>query len=559
MPEGFTVHPKLVTPARQAARGRRTGGGIDWAHAEALAYASLLSEGTPIRLTGQDVERGTFSQRHLVFHDAKTGQRTSPIQNLPGALAPMELHNSPLSEVACLGFEYGYSMEAPESLVLWEAQFGDFANSAQVIVDQFIISGAGQVGADVAPDAAAAARLRGLGPRALHRPPGALPAARRRGQHPRREPDDAGAVLPPAAPPGARRQAAPAGHLHPEAAAAPAAGDVARRPPDGVALLPGAVRAAHRRGGVTRLVFCTGKVFYDLKGHVTREDNPGVAISRVELLYPFPQAQILEEIDRYPNLREVLWVQEEPRNMGARAHMSPRMLQILPRTSSSATSAGPSAPARARATRPPTPSSRTASSARRSTSTSRCRSTRPTRRATARAFPAHLQGRVQAQPLGGSTCRSGERKRRNPLREAVHVREDFPLYLRRRARAGNRHPLRRSRLRRGPLAAPRQAQPRLQQGAEHRDADHRLERQLRHAPVEHQHRRRRQRGLRLSQLDRERALPVFEQPQQRPRVRVHLERQRGRLHQGRRPQRQALRDQRHRRRHRPQRRQGRRP
>ena len=95
----------------------------------------------PIRLTGQDIERGTFSQRHLVLHDAKTGQPVSPIQHLSGAQAPFELHNSPLSEAACLGFEYGYSQQAPEALVLWEAQFGDFVNGAQVIIDQFIVSG----------------------------------------------------------------------------------------------------------------------------------------------------------------------------------------------------------------------------------------------------------------------------------------------------------------------------------------------------------------------------------------------------------------------------------
>ena len=128
-----------------SAAARRSAGtaraGIDWAHAEALAFASLLTEGTPIRLTGQDTERGTFSQRHMVLHDAKTGQTVCPIQSLPDALAPLELHNSPLSELACMGFEYGYSQEAPETLVLWEAQFGDFVNSAQVIVDQFIVSG----------------------------------------------------------------------------------------------------------------------------------------------------------------------------------------------------------------------------------------------------------------------------------------------------------------------------------------------------------------------------------------------------------------------------------
>ena len=248
MPEGFNVHPKLL---KQLERRRDTvgpDGGIDWAHAEALAFASLLSEGTPVRLTGQDVERGTFSQRHLVLHDVKTGQRISPIQQLPGALAPMELHNSPLCEIACLGFEYGYSMEAPETLVLWEAQFGDFVNSAQVIVDQFIISRARQVGPDDAPDAAAPARLRGLGPRALLGAARALPHARRRGQHARGEPDHAGPVLPPAAPPGARRQAAPADHHDPEVAAAAAAGDVADRAPRRVALLPRPERAADRRG-----------------------------------------------------------------------------------------------------------------------------------------------------------------------------------------------------------------------------------------------------------------------------------------------------------------------
>src|SRR5205823_8360264 len=140
-PEGFTVHPKLVKQLERRREALGPDGGIDWAHAESLAFASLLTEGTPVRLTGQDVERGTFSQRHLVLHDAKTGQTICPIQHMPGALAPFELHNSPLSEIACVGFEYGYSAEAPETLVLWEAQFGDFANGAQVIVDQFIISG----------------------------------------------------------------------------------------------------------------------------------------------------------------------------------------------------------------------------------------------------------------------------------------------------------------------------------------------------------------------------------------------------------------------------------
>jgi 2-oxoglutarate dehydrogenase E1 component len=140
VPDGFRVHRTIQRFLENRAKAIDNGVGIDWATGEALAFCTLMQEGHHVRLSGQDSERGTFSQRHLVYHDAKTGQRISPIQSLPDAKAPMELHNSPLSEIACLGFEYGYSMEAPETLVLWEAQFGDFVNSAQVIIDQFIVS-----------------------------------------------------------------------------------------------------------------------------------------------------------------------------------------------------------------------------------------------------------------------------------------------------------------------------------------------------------------------------------------------------------------------------------
>jgi 2-oxoglutarate dehydrogenase E1 component len=329
-PEGFNVHPKLVRQLEKRRTAMEEGKDIDWAHAEGLAYATLLSEGTPVRLTGQDVERGTFSQRHLVFHDAKTGFRASPIQNLPGALAPFELHNSPLSEVACLGFEYGYSMEAPESLVLWEAQFGDFANSAQVIVDQFIVSALAKWGQT--------SRLTLLLPHGYE------------GSGPEHSSARLERFLQLAAEGNLRvaNLTTPAQYFHLLRRQARVA---KQRPlvimtPKSLLRLPQATsRIEHLSESrfypvlaeprvdeekVTRLLFCTGKVFYDLKGHATRENNEGVAISRVELLYPFPQAQIMEEIARYPNLREVVWVQEEPRNMGARAHMSPRMLQILP-------------------------------------------------------------------------------------------------------------------------------------------------------------------------------------------------------------------------------------
>ena len=330
VPEGFTVHPKLVKQleARRAAIG--PDGGITWAHAEALAFASLLTEGTPIRLTGQDVERGTFSQRHMVLHDARTGQTICPIQSLPGALAPFELHNSPLSEVACLGFEYGYSAEGPETLVLWEAQFGDFVNAAQVIIDQFIASGLVKWGQT--------SRLVLLLPHGYE------------GSGPEHSSARLERFL----------QMASEGNMRVANVTTPAQyfhllrrqARIAKQRPLALMTPKSLLRMSQATNRiehlsetrffpvlpeprvpvdkVKRLALCTGKIYYDLVGHPDREGNEDVAIGRLELLYPFPQAQILELIESYPNLREVVWVQEEPRNMGARAHMFPRLMQILP-------------------------------------------------------------------------------------------------------------------------------------------------------------------------------------------------------------------------------------
>jgi len=330
IPEGFTVHPKLVKQLERRREAVGPDGGIDWAQAEALAFASLLTEGTPIRLTGQDVERGTFSQRHLVLHDAKTGQTLCPIQQLPGALAPFELHNSPLSETACVGFEYGYSAEAPESLVLWEAQFGDFANGAQVIIDQFIVSGLAKWGQTT--------RLTLLLPHGYE------------GSGPEHSSGRLERFLQLAAEGNIRvaNLTTPAQYFHLLRRQARIA---KQRPliimtPKSLLRLPQATNRIEHLSDtqfypvlaeprvdedkVTRLILCTGKIYYDLVGHPDRADNERVAVGRVELLYPFPEGQILELIGRYPNLEEVVWVQEEPRNMGARAHMSPRLMQILP-------------------------------------------------------------------------------------------------------------------------------------------------------------------------------------------------------------------------------------
>ena len=181
-PEGFTVHPKLQQLLEQRAAMTRDGG-IDWAMGELLAFGSLLMEGTPVRLAGQDSRRGTFVQRHAVLIDKETAEEWTPLLYLGDDQARFWVYDSLLSEFAAMGFEYGYSVERPDALVLWEAQFGDFANGAQTIIDEFISSLRAEVGPALLGRAAAAARLRGPGPRPLLRADRALPADVRRGQH----------------------------------------------------------------------------------------------------------------------------------------------------------------------------------------------------------------------------------------------------------------------------------------------------------------------------------------------------------------------------------------
>jgi 2-oxoglutarate decarboxylase len=331
VPDGFTVNPKLARQLQDRLKVfSEENGGINWAHAEALAFASLVTEGIPVRLTGQDTERGTFSNRHLVLHDPKTGQEYSAIQHLPGARATMELHNSPLSETACVGFEYGYSVEAPETLVLWEAQFGDFANGAQVMIDQFIIPGLakwgqtsrltlllphGYEGAGPEHSSARIERYLQLAAEGNIRvancstPAQYFHLLRRQARIAKQRP----LIL--MTPKSLLRLPAAASHL----------ADLTEGRFQSVIADPSADAEK-----VTRLLLCSGKVYYDIIGNDNRATSDHVAVGRVEMLYPFPQAELLKLIELYPNLEEVVWVQEEPRNMGARAYMSPRLLQILP-------------------------------------------------------------------------------------------------------------------------------------------------------------------------------------------------------------------------------------
>ncbi len=329
-PEGFTVHPKL----RKQLERRRTAlteGGIDWAHAEALALASLLTEGVPLRLTGQDTERGTFSQRHLVLHDASTGRAWAPIQKLPGALAPMELHNSPLSELATLGFEYGYSAAAPEVLVLWEAQFGDFINGAQVIVDQFLAAGLSKWGLTTRLTLLLPHGYEGQGPEhssaRLERflqlaaegnirvanpttPAQYFHLLRRQARRTRQRP------LVIMTPKSLLRLPQANSRLE------DLAGGAWRPVLDDSATTDGA-------NGITRLVLCSGKIYYDLLAEAEKMGNDRrPAIVRLEQLYSFPWTEMRAVLARYRELEELVWVQEEPRNMGAWTYVEPKLREL---------------------------------------------------------------------------------------------------------------------------------------------------------------------------------------------------------------------------------------
>jgi len=316
VPEGFVANAKLL---KQLERRRETirEGGIDWGQAEALAFASLLTEGIPIRLSGQDTERGTFSHRHAVLHDQRTGETHAPVQHLPDATASFEIYNSPLSEYACLGFEYGYAVAAPDALVLWEAQFGDFVNGAQIVVDQFLVAGLSKWGQT--------SRLTLLLPHGYE------------GNGPEHSSAKVERFLQLAAQENIRvancTTAAQYFHLVRRQALDATARPLVVMTPKGLLRLkqagstlaelaegrfepvlddPGADHSA-----VTRLVLTSGKLYYDIEGHEGRADAASVAVARLEQLYPFPVDAAAALTASYPNLHELVWAQEEPQNMGA--------------------------------------------------------------------------------------------------------------------------------------------------------------------------------------------------------------------------------------------------
>jgi 2-oxoglutarate dehydrogenase E1 component len=316
LPQGFAPSEKLM---RQLERRRETirAGGIDWGQAEALAFASLLEDGIPIRLTGQDTERGTFAHRHLVLHDQQTGETFAPIQGLSGANASFEVYNSPLSEFGVLGFEFGYSIAAPDALVLWEAQFGDFANGAQIVIDQFVVAGRskwgqtsrltlllphGYEGNGPEHSSARLERFLQLGAQDNIRVVNCTTAAQYFHLLRRQALDATARPLIVMTPKGLLRLKAASSTLDELASGG---------------FRPVLEDPTADRERIRRLVLCSGKIYYDIVGHESRVTANDVAVARLEQLYPFPVEPVSALLTSYPRLEQIVWAQEEPQNMGA--------------------------------------------------------------------------------------------------------------------------------------------------------------------------------------------------------------------------------------------------
>jgi multifunctional 2-oxoglutarate metabolism enzyme len=328
-PEGFRVHPKLER-ILQAHRVAFDANEVDWALAEAMAFGSLLLDGTPVRLAGQDTRRGTFSHRHAALVDQVTESEYVPLAHLAEDQAPFMIYDSVLSEYAALGFEYGYSVADPDALVLWEAQFGDFMNGAQIIIDQFIVSAEDKWAQHSSLAMLLPHGFEGQGPEhssaRIERFLALCAEANMRVVYPTTAAQYFHAL---------RRQA-----LAPRSV--PAVVFTPKRylrmphtrsPVD--ALTTGEFQLVlDDRGGVEpesvrRVLLCTGKIGHELMDERDERKAP-VAVVRVEQLYPWPQREIAEIVGRYPNASELWWVQEEPANMGAWPFVLGRLLRDHP-------------------------------------------------------------------------------------------------------------------------------------------------------------------------------------------------------------------------------------
>jgi 2-oxoglutarate dehydrogenase E1 component len=327
VPQGFHPHKKVQRLLEQRLEMARAERALDWGAAETLAFASLVSHGTAVRLTGQDSERGTFSHRHAVLHDVDTGSRHVPLMHVSAEQAPFDIHNSSLSEASVLGFEYGYSVESPDALVIWEAQFGDFCNAAQVIIDQFIVSAEDKWKQLSGIVLLLPHGFEGMGPEhsSARIERWLLLAAEENIQ-----------ICQPSTPAQffhlLRRQAlrswrkplivfTPKSLLrHPKATselAALARGRFQR-------VLPDTLFYKVDPRGVRRVLLCSGKVYYTLAQRREELKRQDVAIVRVEQFYPLPDEHLRAALDPFVEGTQVIWFQEEPENMGAWRHLRAR-------------------------------------------------------------------------------------------------------------------------------------------------------------------------------------------------------------------------------------------
>lgn len=332
-PNGFKLNPKLVKAVeRRNGSINKSADKVDWATAEDIAFASILQDGIPIRLTGQDTARGTFSQRHAVFYDAQTNRAHIPLQSLPQAQASFEVLNSPLSEMGAIGFEIGYNVQSPERLVIWEAQYGDFINNAQSVIDEFLVSGRakwgltpslvlllphGNEGAGPDHSSGRIERFLELGAETNMRI--AYPSTAAQYFH----------LL--------RRQAmllktdplplivfTPKGLLrHPLTAST-----VGELTEGGWQPVMDDNELSDKPKNVTSLILCSGRIYVDLVSSNFRKETRNVGLVRLEQLYPFPREALESLLERYPHLERLIWVQEEPLNMGAWNYLRPRLRQL---------------------------------------------------------------------------------------------------------------------------------------------------------------------------------------------------------------------------------------
>jgi 2-oxoglutarate decarboxylase len=328
-PSGFEPHPKLKRMLEKR-RDLLERDAIDWAHGEALAFGTLLLEGIPVRLSGQDSRRGTFSQRHSVLVDYRTGEEYMPLSSIDTHQAEFRAYDSLLSEYAALGFDYGYSIANQDALVLWEAQFGDFVNGAQVIIDQYIVAGEDKWGQESGLVLLLPHGYEGQGPE--H-------SSARLERFLTLSAEDSIQVTQPTTPAQyfhlLRRQVKrlerkPLVVLTPKSLLRHA--DARSK---SIELTSGHFRETlddpllTDRDAVDLILLCTGKIAYELKDERERR-NANVAVVRVEQLYPFPGDQLAEIFNRYPNARRLRWVQDEPENMGAWSFMQARLDRDLP-------------------------------------------------------------------------------------------------------------------------------------------------------------------------------------------------------------------------------------